>query len=353
MGELRDAALSQSRANVLRKCFKAYDWRYVKGLQKKDMSDATTLGTLLHGLLAAEMASRSSDPAVRASVTSVEVSTDVTIDIPEGCGGEEALRIIEAAVADTRVLVLVQARNLVRRARLVWDLTVDHLPEVQDVLAVEQRLEHEGFMAIVDLVYVDKDGRVVVLDWKTSKYNPPKKANLLAQNQLPMTAWIVHNVMGHRPEELEWFYINTAITDPKPITLNENGRIGSQRGGGARRWKPFFEENGWAWPPEKPVVAQITGRRIGVETFMEEKVGEDPTSIPVSLRHPVDAAMLRGVHDDFYQVQQFLLNIDPLPTWKAGGTACNGCAYRVLCQTESLGIDPSVLIEEEYVHVHP
>lgn len=104
-------------------------------------------------------------------------------------------------------------------------------PNKLDILYVEKNIlfEYGGykFRGIIDLMYKDENGDLIILDHKTSEY-PLTKQGRIKKNkqpmmdgytkQLAMYAYGVKNIIGIMPKYIGWNFIRESKTYLIPVT---------------------------------------------------------------------------------------------------------------------------------------
>ena len=244
--------LSFSQVNMYQQCPELYRLRYIERLGGDKRPVAFQYGSDVHELLANMWTKR------KPKAPDFEYMND-----PQDAR-ETALKLVEAG----------KETLLTDKADCGWGVPIVLDPNaVKDDIGLEVELEikTDNFKGIIDLVGWSTDGRLWVIDWKTTskEYSPHE---ILASDQLTCYAWLLKKKFGRIPDFVAYVTLNKKTKKAKVWADSRDAKqlidwqrkVDSVREGITKKhfWKnPGNCVNEWGkcdfyqicWPFESPV----------------------------------------------------------------------------------------------------
>lgn len=218
------------------------------------------------------------------------------------------------------------------------------------ILAVEQRLEVEGFNGVVDCVY-EENGQITVRDYKTTEGAPPKDDVLLMDMQPALYAVLVEETYDIKVDFIEWVYIK--VNEPTPPRFTKDGSLHGQiPKSPVSTWEAAFQAQGYTWPPTEETARHCNskswkkklGRPLEPRDILHMPVNTDTV---IRKRFPLVEKGVDRTLAEMVKCREVLEN-DP-PIYRAiSPRQCPSCDFYAICAQELKGRDAKSVIDQEY-----
>jgi len=171
--------LSYSQKQLYKQCKRKWYLRYKRGIEDTTKSDALIFGSYVHGILEKYMRKYHTNFASQ-SVNENDLRQTAS----------EALLVLDGKLSGN-FIVLGFDLALEGLLRLKKDFKSIYVYDDKPAIELELTIE-DTYTGIIDLVYIDKKGKIVLLDWKTSS-RAYTNHQIKTSSQLIGYAWLLEN----------------------------------------------------------------------------------------------------------------------------------------------------------------
>ncbi len=299
---------SQSKVKAFRRCKKAYEYKYVQGLNKRVAPHQLARGVIIHELIDAHSLNKPWEPVLERYA---EQYAGLWDEESEGYSSPEDIR------------------SIFTRYLKHWE---------KDPLKYEQRSEVEvmvpyrdglGFKGILDKIPESSDGRKWVMDHKTHKVLPDE-ATRYADIQTVLYVWAAsqQGLIDPRKDGVMWDYIRTKA--PAVPEVLKSGKGLSRRANMDTDYDTYL--------------AAIKQNGFDPKDYAEElsraKAKNDSFFLRIRLPSP-NNDLIRTVVEEFFDTAEEIRDCTKFT--RNMTRDCKSCSYFQVCQAEVRGLDSSFI----------